>query len=196
MNIDLKSAAIGLALGLVVCGGWYAGSTRPVIQKLVEEKAQAVARANQLEQDNAKMKEIAEHWYAVANSQPQAAVQSQQLPQDPTVATLNAIRPGLGTLASVVNQAWQQHQAQQPPKCPQGQFASRIGDQPWHCENSPVTTAQQQEDVHIAGAIWTDEGSTHGCAANQIFLSGTGCLTCAAALHPGVNERGSWGCVQ
>lgn len=110
MNIDLKSAAIGLALGLVVCGGWYAGSTRPVIQKLVEEKAQAVGRANQLEQENTQYKTAAEHWFAVANSQPQQ--QPQQVPQDPAVAMLNAMRPGLGTLASAATQAWQQHQAQ------------------------------------------------------------------------------------
>jgi hypothetical protein len=106
MNIDLKSAAIGLVLGLVVWGGWYAGSTRPVIQKLVEEKAQAVARANQLEQENAQYKTAAEHWFAVANTQPQ------QTPQDPTVAMLNAVRPGLGTVTSAAVHALQNAQAQ------------------------------------------------------------------------------------
>jgi hypothetical protein len=110
VNIDLKSSAIGLALGLVVCGGWYAGSTRQVINRLVEEKAQATGRANQLEQEKTQYKILAEHWFAVAESQTQA--QPQQVPQDPAVAILNGVRPGLGTVTSAAVHAVQNAQAQ------------------------------------------------------------------------------------
>ncbi len=106
MTIDLKAAALGFVLGLMVWGVWHAGKTQPAIDKLVEEKAQAIRRGNDQEQETAKYKAAAEHWFAVANAQPQA------VPQDPTVGLLNTVRPGLGTAVVAVGQAWQQHQAQ------------------------------------------------------------------------------------
>jgi hypothetical protein len=198
MNIDLKSTAIGLGLGLVAWGGWYAGSTRPVIGKLVEEKANAINRANQFEQESAKYKGLAEHWFAVANSQPQSAVQSQQLPQDPAVAMLNGIRPGLGTLAAAANQAWQQHQAQQrqaqqrlvaqdEPKCPAGQLPHRFVNQPWTCEVDSEAGAVQPPQVSTAISA--------ACKRNELLINGE-CLPCGSGLHPGYFPNGSAGCVR
>jgi len=110
MKIDLRSAALGAILVLLIGGVWYDGSVRPVIQNLTMEKAQAVGRANELESESAKYKAAAEHWAAIANSQQQAA------PTNSTVAVLNAVRPGLGTVLNQIGKTIQQQQA-----------ASRIG---------------------------------------------------------------------
>jgi len=132
MNLDLKSAAIGLALGLVVCGGWYAGSTRPVIQRLVEEKAQATGRANQLDQEKTQYKTAAEHWFAVSNSQTQ-----QVAPQDPAVAMLNAVKPGLGTIASQLGKSLTPaptSAAATPNGCPsESPIMARNNQGKWEC---------------------------------------------------------------
>jgi hypothetical protein len=160
MNIDLKSAAIGLALGLVACGGWYAGSTRPVIQKLVEEKAQAVGRANTLEQEKIQYKTAAEHWFAVANAQPQP------VSQDPAVAMLNAVRPGLGTVANAAVHALQ------------------------NAQSSPRTVTPQPQSQPLISTALSDS-----CGPNGLLISGQ-CTQCNPALHPGLFPDGSAGCVQ
>lgn len=149
MNFDLKSVAIGAAIALAVCGAWYAGSTRPVIQKLVEEKAQAVGRANQLEQEKAQYKTAAEHWLEIANTQPQPAA------QDPTAAALNTVRPGLGTVAAAVGKIIQNRKDTQIAELQAPTAAAnscRTGMQ-WNgfkCVCSPPTVPVTMNDGSVA----------------------------------------------
>lgn len=196
----VEGFCFGVLLTAMVWAGWYSFSTKAVIAKLVEEKAQAVGRANQAEQESATYKAAAEHWFAVANSQPQQAVNSinwngdqiggrnagNVVNMDPAVGVLNTIRPGLGTLASAANQAWQQHQAQQPPKCPPGQFASRFGNEPWTCKQDSPAPPPAQKVVTTLSA---------SCRPNELMINGE-CLPCGSGLHPGLFPDGSAGCIR
>jgi hypothetical protein len=184
MTIDLKSVAIGFVAGMVLWGAWYSGSTRPVIDRLVTEKAQAIGRANTQEQEAAKYKAAAEHWFAVANSQPQA------VPQDPTVAMLNTVRPGLGTLAVVANQAWQQHKAQQQAEQTRDAQDRACAPLTWTgsgCGCPPGYTATKTSCMDSTMV-------SNSCPSGQVW-NGIQCA-CAAPLLPFRDAAGQLHCVE
>lgn len=133
------SSAVAVAL-LWAC--WYQWSNKPMVDTLVAEKRELSGQVGQLQNEllvaqNARAQCM--HTLEARSEQPAAS-------QDPAVATLNAIRPGLGTLAAAGAQAiqkWQQQQALKNVTCPAGfrlhaaaageANAVQIGNGWWNC---------------------------------------------------------------